>query len=180
MKKIVYIIATSLVFLTGCDKSESIETSTNAPSYPQDKYTKEREKMGSMLGKNGLSIGNGEGGLLSALNGGSNIGISINPYLWRASLEVAHKMPLLSADPFGGTIITDWYKINSDAKERYRLNILLSGAKLTADGVQVAVLKQVLKGNTWVDVAASDLMAEKLEEEILLKARKLRFRDSSK
>ena len=33
----------------------------------------------------------------------------INPYLWSASLETLSFIPLSSADPFGGTIFTDWY-----------------------------------------------------------------------
>src|SRR5919197_5001636 len=36
-------------------------------------------------------------------------GIGVNSYLWRASLDTIAFMPLASADPFGGVIITDWY-----------------------------------------------------------------------
>ncbi len=35
--------------------------------------------------------------------------IAVNAYLWRASLDTLSFMPLLSADPYGGVIITDWY-----------------------------------------------------------------------
>src|SRR6185312_1833780 len=36
-------------------------------------------------------------------------GIGVNSYLWRASLDTLAFMPLASADPYGGVIITDWY-----------------------------------------------------------------------
>ena len=42
----------------------------------------------------------------------------INPYLWSASLETLNFMPLSSADPFGGTIFTDWYSSDLNENER--------------------------------------------------------------
>ena len=35
--------------------------------------------------------------------------IGVNGYLWRATLDTLAFMPLASADPWGGTVITDWY-----------------------------------------------------------------------
>src|SRR5437016_375303 len=55
----------------------------------------------------------GEGGLLNFSVGGNKAqpgsGITVNTYLWRATLDTVAFMPLSSADPFGGVIITDWY-----------------------------------------------------------------------
>ena len=48
------------------------------------------------------------------------MGMPINPYLWKASLETISFMPLASTDPFGGTIITDWYTSASNENERCR------------------------------------------------------------
>src|SRR5579863_630992 len=45
--------------------------------------------------------GGGEGG------SGGGSGIGVNSFLWRASLDTVRFMPLTSADPFGGVIITD-------------------------------------------------------------------------
>ena len=36
-------------------------------------------------------------------------GIGVNSFLWRASLDTLAFMPIVSADPFGGVILTDWY-----------------------------------------------------------------------
>jgi hypothetical protein len=59
----------------------------------------------TIFGPGGLSLlgGEDEGGSQS---GGSPI--AVNSYLWRASLDTISFMPLTSADPFGGVIITDW------------------------------------------------------------------------
>ncbi len=35
-------------------------------------------------------------------------GIGVNAYLWRGALDTLSFLPLTSADPFGGVIITDW------------------------------------------------------------------------
>jgi hypothetical protein len=37
--------------------------------------------------------------------------LGVNGFLWRASLETLSFMPLLSADPFGGVINSDWYAV---------------------------------------------------------------------
>ena len=35
--------------------------------------------------------------------------LGVNGYLWRATLDTLAFMPLASADPYGGVVITDWY-----------------------------------------------------------------------
>src|SRR5271168_3687579 len=37
-----------------------------------------------------------------------HVTLGVNSYLWHASLDTLAFMPLASADPFGGVIITDW------------------------------------------------------------------------
>src|SRR5476651_2399716 len=55
----------------------------------------------------------GPGGLFGAKSGDKSseggTGVAVNAYLWRASLDTINFIPLVSADPFGGVIITDWY-----------------------------------------------------------------------
>ena len=57
-------------------------------------------------------------------------GIGVNSYLWRASLDSISFMPLSSADPFGGVIITDWYSPPESPNERFKLNIYILGRQL--------------------------------------------------
>ena len=80
---------------------------------------------GGLFGKKGLSL-DAFGGESKQIVQQGAIGIPINPYLWKASLETISFMPLASADPFGGTIITDWYTSASNENERCKLNIFIN------------------------------------------------------
>ncbi len=105
------------------------------------------------------------------------VGIGVNTFLWRASLDTIAFMPLAGTpDPFGGTIITDWYSPPETPAERFKVNIFIMDRALRADGVKVSVFKQ-LRDNTgqWVDVKVDPRMATDLENAILTRARQLRI-----
>jgi hypothetical protein len=101
--------------------------------------------------------------------------IGVNSFLWRASLDTISFMPVSSADPFGGVIITDWYSASEATNERFKLNVYILGRALRADGVRVAVFRQILDSHGgWRDVAIGDAPATKIEDSILTRARQLR------
>jgi len=101
--------------------------------------------------------------------------IGVNSFLWRASLDTISFMPVNSADPFGGVIITDWYSASEAPNERFKLNVYILGRALRADGVRVAVFRQILGSQGgWRDVAIGDDPATKIEDSILTRARQLR------
>ncbi len=101
--------------------------------------------------------------------------LGVNSFLWHASLDTLSFMPLQSADPFGGVILTDWYSDPSDLNERMRVNIYILDRKLRADGLKIAVFRQTKSGETWVDAAVNPDTAVKLEDAILTRARELRL-----
>ncbi len=68
--------------------------------------------------------------------------IGVNGYLWRATLDTLSFMPLDSADPYGGVIITDWYTNPEKPDERFKCTVYILDARLRADGLNVAVFKQ--------------------------------------
>lgn len=105
-----------------------------------------------------------------------NNGIGVNGYLWRASLDTISFMPIASADPFGGVIITDWYSPAETPDERTKLNVFIRGKDLRADGIKVSVFRQT-KGEkgSWVDAPVAASTAASLENAILTKARQLRI-----
>lgn len=108
--------------------------------------------------------------------GGGGGGIGVNSYLWRASLDSIAFMPLASADPFGGVIITDWYTPPATPNERFKLNIYIMGRQLRADGVKAAVFRQERNpSGAWVDASVEPATATKLEDVILTRARQLRI-----
>src|SRR5262245_8131754 len=81
----------------------------------------------AVFGPEGLSLAAlGAGNQPQQDTGGSG-GIGVNSFLWRASLDTVSFMPLLSADPFGGVIITDWYSPPESPGERFKLNIYILG-----------------------------------------------------
>lgn len=105
--------------------------------------------------------------------GGSGIGV--NSFLWRASLDTVSFMPVVSADPFGGTIITDWYSPPDQPGERFKVNVFILGRTLRSDGVRVSVFRQVRDGAAgWRDVDVGRETATQLENSILARAREFR------
>ncbi|MCR5873887.1 DUF3576 domain-containing protein [Phenylobacterium sp. J426] len=106
----------------------------------------------------------------------ANAAISVNGYLWRASLDTLSFMPLSSADPYGGVIITDWYSAPETPNERFKCTVYILDSRLRADGLNVAVFKQVrdASGN-WVDQPAAGQTEADLENAILSRARQLRL-----
>src|ERR1700761_416004 len=71
---------------------------------------------------------------ITASNGG-RITLGVNAFLWHASLDTLSFMPLKSADPFGGVILTDWYSDPSDPNERMRVTVYILDRRLRADGL---------------------------------------------
>jgi hypothetical protein len=107
-------------------------------------------------------------------------GLSVNAYLWRATLDTLSFMPLASADPFGGTIITDWYSPPSVGNERFRAQAYVLGRQLRSDGVKVQVFRQTLERGQWVDSPVSAATNSDMEDKVLARARELRSQSASR
>jgi len=105
-------------------------------------------------------------------------GIGVNNLLWRASLDTVSFMPLVSADPFGGVIITDWYTPPSAPDERFKINIYILGRALRADGIRASVFRQQMQGSGWIDAPVALNTATDLENAILTRARQMRLSGS--
>ena len=102
------------------------------------------------------------------------VGLGVNSFLWRATLDTISFMPVSSADPFGGVVITDWYSHAEVPNERFKLNVYILGRTLRADGIRVAVFRQVQETNGWRDVPVPEQTDVKIEDAILTRARQLR------
>lgn len=100
--------------------------------------------------------------------------LSVNAYLWRASLETLGFMPLASADPYGGVIITDWYSPPTTSGERFKATAYVLGRQLRADGVRISIFRQVRDGGQWTDAPVSPATAADIENKVLARARELR------
>ena len=107
--------------------------------------------------------------------------MAVNAYLWRASLDTINFIPLVSADPFGGVIITDWYTPAETPNERMKVQVTILDRELRADGVRVSVFKQQTapKGGNWVDAQVDPRTNIDIENAILTRARQLRIAGGS-
>lgn len=102
----------------------------------------------------------------------------VNSYLWRATLDTLAFMPLVSADPYGGVVITDWYANPEKPDERFKANVYILDTRLRADGLNVTVFKQVRDaGGGWIDAPLASQTDSDIENAILTKARQLRLSD---
>ena len=106
---------------------------------------------------------------------GGRVTLGVNSYLWHASLDTLSFMPLASADPFGGVIITDWYSAPENPNERMKVTVYILDRRLRADGLRVAVFRQARSADGWVDAQVNPDTATKLEDSILTRARELRL-----
>ncbi len=161
VKKLSRILICALpLILAGCGADD--ETIT-AP----EKTTATAEKAGIFSGGFDFS-----GGDSSTPTIGS---IGVNGYLWRATLDAISFLPLQSADPFGGVIISDWYIAPQNPKERIKVTLYILDKRLRADGLRASVFRQTYNGNAWIDATASEETARKLENAILTRAREMRI-----
>ena len=126
---------------------------------------------GGLLGKKaGISLGTKKSN-----NAVSSIGMPINPYLWKGSLETISFMPLSSADPFGGIIITDWYSDGQTIDERCKINIFIKGLELKTSNLKVNTFCQSFENNRWIDLPTDASQSAQLENAILNKAKRIKL-----
>ncbi len=162
----------ALLVVAGCAGMD-IETSSPVDDKKRDAY-----RRGSVLG--------GDGGFTllgpdrADEESGGGTGIAVNSFLWRASLDTLSFLPITSADPFGGVILTDWYTPPEAPDERFKVNLYILDRQLRADGIRASVFRQRRAGTDWRDIAVEDDTATKLEDSILTRARQLRVRQQQR
>lgn len=167
------VAAAAAVLLAGCGDAK-VEH-----DYPDTLYRHLPESQGSTyLPKGGAQSIFGEGGIELLGRGreqGDGSGIGVNSFLWRASLDTLSFMPLASADPFGGVIITDWFAPPETPDERFKVTVYILDKRLRADGLKVAVFRQEKGEAGWVDAAVGGTTHTDIENNILARARELRI-----
>ena len=96
--------------------------------------------------------------------------VSVNKYLWSASLEVLNFLPVQSVDPFTGVIVTG-YGTPPGGGQSYRATVLIDDPALDARSLNVAL--QTRGGR-----AVNRATARAVEDAILSRARELRIADN--
>jgi hypothetical protein len=157
--------------LGACSKSRAV----GEDEY-QDYRTKGPER-GRMFGDQGLTLG--VGGKSGGSGNEEGAALGVNAYLWRGALDTLGFMPLASADPFGGVIITDWYQPPAADGERFKATAYILGRQLRADGIRVSIFRQVIRNGQWVDAPVSPVTTSEIENKVLARARELRSQTAS-
>ncbi len=194
------VLITLLIFVASCNKNLTEEESKELWSKAQttgeiinrsgtviNSATKKDDALrdaetrlstgGGLFGNDGLTLfGDNENKRSSG--GFASVGMPINPYLWSASLETLSFMPLSSADPFGGTIFTDWYTTEINENERCKINVFISGAELKTQNLRVSSFCEIFKNNKWIGVETNNQDNIDLENAILNKAKKLKLKNT--
>ena len=172
MKQLFLFLLFPSLLLTGCDGLPSIGGTES--NFPQEQRRERDEARGRVTGEGGLIVAGGPADEESA---GSNP-LGVNSFLWRASLDTLAFMPLASADPFGGVIITDWYEDPNARGERFKITLLILDRTLRADGINASLFKQTRneESGEWQDESVADDLERKLEDSILTRARQLRIK----
>ncbi len=159
----------SFLVLSACGSSAPVQDT------PQDPKVERAYNRGSLTGDSGL-LSLGRGGSDDS-KGASPLGV--NGFLWRATLDTLAFMPLASADPFGGVILTDWYEDPQAPGTRYKVNALILDKTLRADGVKITVFKQRIDKGAWRDLPADENLGRRLEDTVLTRARELKIKQTS-
>jgi hypothetical protein len=115
-----------------------------------------------------------QGAADTAAGNSTTANLGVNAFLWRGSLDTLSFMPLVSADPFGGVIITDWYTPQGVTGERFKATVYILSRELRADGLRVSIFRQTNDGTGWQDAQVAATTETDIEDKILARARELR------
>lgn len=96
--------------------------------------------------------------------------VSVNKYLWSASLEVLNFLPVQSVDPFTGVIVTG-YGTPPGGGSAYRATVLIDDPALDARSLNLALQT---RGGRTVNTATT----RAVEDAILSRAREMRISDN--
>ncbi len=161
------LVVTALAFALGA--CEGIKTTP--PDTLQTHEERNKTNYGKLFGDDALSFNFGAD---RESDNGQAAGIGVNGFLWRASLDTMSFLPLASADPFGGVIISDWYAPPESPDERFKITVYILGTQLRSDGIRAAVFRQEKQQDDWLDAAVTQDTSVQLENAILTRARQLR------
>jgi hypothetical protein len=167
------VLGLCLPLLAACGPSRPADPTGNSPDYYQGGGS-QMLSVGSLTGgDNTFSTGINNRPRQDAAAGVGS-GLAVNAYLWRGALDTLSFMPLSSADPFGGVIVTDWYSPSTSTNERFKATAYIMGRELRSDAVRVAIYRQVMQDGHWVDAPVSPMTVGEIEDKVLARARQLR------
>ncbi len=144
-------------------------------SFPEvDSEKKPRAQLEKLQGGNEKLFGDITIGGPKKQEEGLGTGAAVNLFLWRAALETLALGPLESADPFGGVIITDWFTLDEEPGNQFRVTAYILGRSLRTDNIKIAMYVRSTENGQMVTRRAASAAETRLENVILTKARTIR------
>ena len=98
----------------------------------------------------------------------------IDSITFEVALNKFSIMPIITASKQDGVITTDWYSTTSKASERVKFNVIIKDDDMKSDSIQINMFKEILDSNVWKTQKVNSNTAEKIKENILMTARKLK------
>ena len=158
----------SVLFISGCSSLKSVADS--------EYFSKEKQTVSS----SSSAHSDAPPSVIQApstSNDSHRYGVGVNGFLWRSCLDILSFMPLSSADPFGGVIISDWYSPPNAPNSRFKVTAYILSSSLQSDALRIAVFRQARTDNgDWLDMEVSETVSSDLENTVLARARELRVR----
>jgi Domain of unknown function (DUF3576) len=171
VKQLLVVLSSLALLLSGCgipSTPQNPNLIANVGTTPPGSMFGDQGILGGLFGKKNNNAENQGGGALG-----------VNAYLWRGALDTLSFMPLQSADPFGGVIITDWYSPPDSPNERFKATAYIMGRQLRADAIRVTLFRQVFQDGHWSDASVSPVTVGDIENKVLERARQLRIQTAS-
>jgi len=94
--------------------------------------------------------------------------VAVNKYIWNAAIEVLNFLPIESADPFSGLIVTG-YGTPPGGRTAYRATILIDDPAMDARSLSISLMTR--------SGPVDDKTRAAVEDSILTRARQLRMQD---
>ena len=162
---LVYLISCSGTYEENQKRLNELHGECNNPSQPLTKTQKKR-CMAKEMAEGESLFGLAEGNNLGDIFGGSNkqnviYQSPVNPYLWRASLEMTSPYPLKIADNQGGYIETDWIVDKSNQAQRCIIKINILSAELISTAVSSRLICENKSDDLWVSDSVQYVEEEK-------------------
>lgn len=148
MKMKFFVVLSFLIFVQGCSFWKNVMPDWHVEESQEKQVAQEQQTVDSSL-------------------------LSVNPYLWQATLDKLSFMPLASSDAKGGVIITDWKSMSGVPDEQFKVNVAIYTRELRVDGLKVEVFARKFVDGKWTDAHNNSRLASELEKAILYRAREL-------
>jgi hypothetical protein len=106
--------------------------------------------------------------------------IVFDAFLWQATRDTLALMPVATADPLAGRLVTEWAKPSGgDAHTRYRVTVGLNYESDYAHAILITVDRQRLDADwTWQDDGQDNAIAAALANAIATHAGELRLAEN--